>query len=148
MQRSRCAEPVHSMPRTHSIAVNLPAHGVKCAGVNQRFVQFADPLAERHQALVTALAWLTLPLAALLAFAAYIVFRASRSLVQQVERTARAVSRQDPQALHLLLRHPPPEQREDPPQPRVGGRKEPPKDDRRGGPRDRRNELPSSPSST
>lgn len=68
----------------------------------QRFVQFADPLAERREALVTALAWLTLPLAALLAFAAYIVFRASRSLVQQVERTARAVSRQDPQALDLL----------------------------------------------
>jgi two-component system OmpR family sensor kinase len=69
---------------------------------NQRFVQFADPLAERREALVTALAWLTLPLAALLAFAAYIVFRASRSLVQQVERTARAVLRQDPQALNLL----------------------------------------------
>ena len=46
--------------------------------------------------------WLTLPLAALLAFAAYIVFRASRSLVQQVQRTASAVSRQDPQALGLL----------------------------------------------
>jgi two-component system OmpR family sensor kinase len=69
---------------------------------NQRFVQFADPLAERREALVTALVWLTVPLAALLAFAAYIVFRASRSLVQQVERTARAVSRQDPQALGLL----------------------------------------------
>lgn len=69
---------------------------------NQLFVQFADPLVERREALVTALAWLTLPLAALLAFAAYIVFRASRSLVQQVERTARAVSRQDPQALSLL----------------------------------------------
>lgn len=69
---------------------------------NQRFVQFADPLAERREALFTALTWLTLPLAALLAFAAYIVFRASRSLAQQVERTARAVSRQDPQALGIV----------------------------------------------
>lgn len=66
------------------------------------FVQLADPLGERREALVTALAWLTLPLALLLAFAAYIVFRASRSLVQQVQRTANAVSRQDPQALGLL----------------------------------------------
>ncbi len=46
--------------------------------------------------------WLTAPLAALLAFAVYIVFRASNSLVQQVRRTANAVSRQDPQALGML----------------------------------------------
>jgi two-component system, OmpR family, sensor kinase len=70
--------------------------------VSKRFVQLADPLAERREALIDALLWLTLPLAALLAFAAYIVYRASRSLVQQVQRTADAVSRQDPQALGLL----------------------------------------------
>jgi two-component system, OmpR family, sensor kinase len=67
-----------------------------------RFLQLADPLAERRQALVTTLLWLMLPLAGLLAFAAFIVFRASRSLVRQVQRTASAVSRQDPQALGLL----------------------------------------------
>ena len=66
------------------------------------FVQLADPLAERRDALVKALAWLTVPLAALLAFAVFIVLRASRSLVQQVQRTASAVSRQDPQALGIL----------------------------------------------
>ena len=69
---------------------------------NRHFVQLADPLAERREALMTSLLWLTVPLAVLLAFAAFIVFRASRSLVQQVERTAGAVSRQDPQALGLL----------------------------------------------
>lgn len=69
---------------------------------HKRFVQLADPLAERRDALRTALAWLTLPLAALLGFAVYIVFRASRTLVEQVQRTANAVSRQDPQALGLL----------------------------------------------
>jgi two-component system OmpR family sensor kinase len=69
---------------------------------NKHVLQLAEPLAERHEALVNALLWLTVPLAALLAFAAYIVFRASRSLVQQVQRTAFAVSRQDPQALGLL----------------------------------------------
>jgi two-component system OmpR family sensor kinase len=67
-----------------------------------RFLQVADPLAERHEALITSLLWLTLPLAALLAFAAVIVFRSSRSLVRQVQRTATAMSRQDPQALGLL----------------------------------------------
>lgn len=67
-----------------------------------RFLQIAEPLAERRSALYAALLWLTVPLAALLAFAAFIVFRASRSLVAQVERTADAVSRQDPQALGLL----------------------------------------------
>ena len=69
---------------------------------NKHVLQLAEPLAERNKALLTALLWLTLPLAALLAFAAYILFRASRSLVQQVQRTALAVSRQDPQALGLL----------------------------------------------
>jgi two-component system OmpR family sensor kinase len=69
---------------------------------NSRFLQLADPLAERRDALVNALLWLTLPLAALLAFAAFIVFRASRSLVRQVQLTATAVTRQDPQALRLL----------------------------------------------
>ncbi len=68
----------------------------------RHFIQLADPLSERREALVKSLAWLTLPLAVLLAFAAYIVFRASRTLVQQVQRTANAVSRQDPQALGLL----------------------------------------------
>jgi len=67
-----------------------------------RVLQLADPLAERHEALVTALLWLTVPLAVLLAFAVYIVFRASRTLVRQVQRTATAVSRQDPQALGML----------------------------------------------
>lgn len=66
------------------------------------FLQLADPLAERRDALVKSLVWLTVPLAALLAFAVFIVFRASHSLVQQVRRTANAVSRQDPQALGLL----------------------------------------------
>jgi len=68
----------------------------------RRFVQLADPLAERHEALMTALLWLTLPLGALLAFAAWIVLRASRRLVRQVEATAGAVARQDPEALGLL----------------------------------------------
>jgi len=65
-------------------------------------LQLADPLTERRDALVKSLVWLTVPLAALLAFAVFIVFRASYSLVQQVRRTANAVSRQDPQALGLL----------------------------------------------
>lgn len=67
-----------------------------------RVLQIAEPLAERREALVSALLWLTLPLAVLLSFTAFIVFRASRSLVTQVERTAKAVSRQDPQALGML----------------------------------------------
>jgi len=69
---------------------------------NKHVLQLAEPLAERNQALLTALLWLMLPLAVLLAFAAWILFRASRTLVQQVQRTALAVSRQDPQALGLL----------------------------------------------
>jgi two-component system, OmpR family, sensor kinase len=68
----------------------------------KRFLQLADPLAERRDALMTSLLWLTLPLGALLAFAAYIVYRASRSLVRQVARTATAVAQQDPQALGRL----------------------------------------------
>ena len=68
----------------------------------RRWVHFADPLAERRDALVEALLWLMLPLAALLSFAVYIVWRASRSLTRQVQQTALAVSRQDPQALGLL----------------------------------------------
>ncbi len=67
-----------------------------------RVLQLADPLAERREALVSSLLWLTGPLAVLLAFAVYIVFRASRTLVRQVQRTAKAVSRQDPQALGML----------------------------------------------
>jgi two-component system OmpR family sensor kinase len=70
--------------------------------VHKHFFQVADPLAERRGALVKSVLWLTMPLAALLAFAALLVFRASRSLTHQVQRTANAVSRQDPQALGLL----------------------------------------------
>jgi two-component system OmpR family sensor kinase len=68
----------------------------------QRFVQLAEPLGERREALLTSLLWLTVPLAVLLAFAVLILLRASRSLVVQVQVTATAVSRQDPQALSLL----------------------------------------------
>ena len=102
--------------RSHNASADLLAvplaEGVVDAGAwrvvtladraKNRFLQVADPLAERRETLVTALLWLTLPLAGLLAFAAFIVFRASRSLVRQVQRTATAVSRQDPQALGLL----------------------------------------------
>ena len=83
----------------------MPVHGASmtiATPTNSHVLQLAEPLAERREALVTALLWLTLPLAALLAFAADIVFRASRSLAEQVQRTAFAVSRQDPQALGLL----------------------------------------------
>ena len=66
------------------------------------YVQLADPLAERTSALVWSLVGLTWPLAVLLAFAAIIVFRASRALARHVQRTASAVSSQDPQALGLL----------------------------------------------
>jgi len=69
---------------------------------NKHVLQLAESLRGRNQALLSSLLWLMLPLAALLAFAATIVFRASRSLVEQVQRTAFAVSRQDPQALGLL----------------------------------------------
>ena len=67
-----------------------------------RFLQLADPLAERREALVDALLLLTAPLAILLAFAALMVFRASRSLMTHVQRTASAVTEQDPQALGML----------------------------------------------
>ena len=67
-----------------------------------RYLHVADPLAERNDELVTAMLGLMVPLLALLGFITYIVFRASRSLVQQVERTASAVSNQDPQALRML----------------------------------------------
>ena len=67
-----------------------------------RILQLADPLAERRDALARSMLWLTLPLAALLAFAVLFVYRASRTLVRQVQRTASAVSRQDPQALGML----------------------------------------------
>ncbi len=66
------------------------------------YVQLADPLVERREALQKSLLWLTGPLALLLAFAAFIVFRASRSLARHVQRTANAVAGQDPQALGLL----------------------------------------------
>lgn len=68
----------------------------------QRYVQLADPLQERRDALVTSLLWLTVPLAAVLLFAVYIVLRASHTLASHVQRTAHAVARQDPQALGLL----------------------------------------------
>lgn len=67
-----------------------------------RYLQLGDLLAERHEALLGALAWLTAPLGLLLAFAALMVLRASRSLMDHVRRTATAVTAQDPQALGML----------------------------------------------
>jgi len=67
-----------------------------------RFLLLADPLAERREALISALLWLTAPLAVLLTFAAFMVLRASRSLMAHVRRTASAVTEQDPQALGML----------------------------------------------
>jgi two-component system OmpR family sensor kinase len=69
---------------------------------NGRYLQVADPLAERREALVSALLWLTAPLAVLLAFAAFMVLRASRSLMGHVQRTAAAVGERDPQAMGIL----------------------------------------------
>jgi two-component system OmpR family sensor kinase len=69
---------------------------------NARYLQVADPLSERRDALLSAVLWLTAPLAGLLAFAAYMVLRASRSLMDQVRRTAAAVGERDPQALGML----------------------------------------------
>jgi two-component system OmpR family sensor kinase len=69
---------------------------------NGRYLQVADPLAERREALVNALLWLTAPLAVLLAFAAFMVLRASRSLMGHVQRTAIAVGERDPQAIGIL----------------------------------------------
>jgi len=48
---------------------------------NGRYLQVADPLPERREALLAAVLWLTAPLAVLLAFAAFMVLRASRSLM-------------------------------------------------------------------
>lgn len=67
-----------------------------------RILQLADPLADRRDALVTATLWLTLPLALFLVLATVLVYRASRSLARQVDSTAQAVARQDPQALGLV----------------------------------------------
>jgi two-component system OmpR family sensor kinase len=62
-------------------------------------LQVADPLSERRETLVSAVLWLTAPLAVLLAFAGFMVLRASRSLMDHVQRTAAAVAERDPQAL-------------------------------------------------
>jgi two-component system OmpR family sensor kinase len=69
---------------------------------NARYLQVADPLAERRETLVTAVLWLTAPLAVLLAFAAFMVLRASRSLMDHVRRTAKVVGERDPQAMGML----------------------------------------------
>ena len=66
---------------------------------NGRYLQVADPLSERRETLVSAVLWLTAPLAVLLAFAGFMVLRASRSLMDHVQRTAAAVAERDPQAL-------------------------------------------------
>ena len=67
-----------------------------------RWLQLADLVSERRDALVGAVLWLTAPLALLLAFAALMVLRASRSLMKHVRRTALAVTEQDPQKLGML----------------------------------------------
>ena len=69
---------------------------------NGRFLQVADPLQERREALLAAVLWLTTPLAVLLAFALFMVLRASRSLRDHVMRTAKSVSERDPKALGVL----------------------------------------------
>ena len=69
---------------------------------NGRYLQVADPLRERREALLAAVLWLTAPLAALLAFAAFMVLRASRSLKDHVQRTAKVVGERDPKAMGLL----------------------------------------------
>jgi len=66
---------------------------------NGRYLQVADPLSERRETLINAVLWLTAPLAVLLAFAGFMVLRASRSLMGHVQRTAAAVAERDPQAL-------------------------------------------------
>jgi two-component system OmpR family sensor kinase len=66
---------------------------------NGRYLQVADPLSERRETLINAVLWLTAPLAVLLAFAGFMVLRASRSLMDHVQRTAAAVAERDPQAL-------------------------------------------------
>lgn len=94
---------IEAVPLTEGL---VDVYGWRVATVHddarQRFVQLADPLSERHDALVTSLVWLTVPLAFVLLFAVYIVLRASRALASHVQRTASAVARQDPQALGLL----------------------------------------------
>lgn len=69
---------------------------------NGRYLQVADPLAERRETLVTAVLWLTAPLAVLLAFAAFMVLRTSRSLMNHVQRTAKVVGERDPKAMGML----------------------------------------------
>ncbi len=69
---------------------------------NARYLQVADPLSERRETLVTAVLWLTAPLAVLLAFAAFMVLRASRSLMDHVRRTAKVVGERDPKAMGML----------------------------------------------
>ncbi len=69
---------------------------------NARYLQVADPLAERREALIAAVFWLTAPLAVLLAFAAFMVLRASRSLMDHVRRTAKVVGERDPTAMGML----------------------------------------------
>ena len=72
------------------------------ANTDKRVLQLAEPLAERREALVTCAAVADRTAGGAAGVCRVIVFRASRSLVQQVQRTAIAVSRQDPQALGLL----------------------------------------------
>jgi two-component system OmpR family sensor kinase len=69
---------------------------------NDRYLQVADPLQERRETLLAAVLWLTAPLAVLLAFAAFMVLRASRSLMGHVQRTAKAVGERDPKAMGML----------------------------------------------
>jgi two-component system OmpR family sensor kinase len=69
---------------------------------NGRYLQVADPLPERREALFAAVLWLTAPLALLLAFAAFMVLRASRSLMGHVQRTAKVVGDRDPKAMGML----------------------------------------------
>lgn len=69
---------------------------------NDRYLQVADPLQERREALLSAALWLTAPLAVLLAFAAFMVLRASRALMDHVQRTAKVVGERDPKAMGML----------------------------------------------
>ena len=69
---------------------------------NGRYLQVADPLPERREALLAAVLWLTAPLAVLLAFAAFMVLRASRSLMGHVQRTAKVVGERDLKAMGML----------------------------------------------
>ena len=69
---------------------------------NGRYLQVADPLQERREALFAAVLWLTAPLALLLAFAAFMVLRASRSLMGHVQRTAKVVGERDLKSMGML----------------------------------------------